>query len=151
MWNIYRCREGILWDTFRGNLGILSRLIFLLWITCFYAVFLFCFNFSTYYFCHLTPKKRFLDICTSSYHALTCDYGEFHAYIALCGCSDRVPVDLSFVQQGEAFCKRFQHLWPCPREAAVKAAAEVPPFGMLLVSVKAEIKHRIEKFIDFLQ
>lgn len=84
-WNIYRCSEGVLWDTFRCDSGILSRLIFILEhiVLCSFSdLFLFFYLF----FCHLIPKKRFLDICTSSYHALTCDYREFHAYLAPCGC-----------------------------------------------------------------
>lgn len=52
---------------------------------CFMQFFWFVFIFLPI-FCHLIPKKRFLDICTSSYHALTCDYREFHAYLAPCGC-----------------------------------------------------------------
>lgn len=51
-----------------------------------YADFLFCFYFSIYFFCQLIPKRSFLEVCTSSYHALTCEYRGFHAYIAVCGC-----------------------------------------------------------------
>lgn len=46
---------------------------------------LFVFNFLCIFF-QLIPERRFLEVCTSSYHALTCDYREFHAYIAFCGC-----------------------------------------------------------------
>lgn len=91
MWNIYRCSEEVLWDIFRCDSVILSRLIFILehMVLCRFSVL---FLFFYLFFCHLIPKKRFLDICTSSYHALTCDYREFHAYLALWGCSDRIPL-----------------------------------------------------------
>lgn len=125
MWNVYRCSEGMLWDIYRCNSGILSRLIFILWSTCFYAVS--CLVLSFYlFFCCLIPKKRLLDICTSSYHALTCDYRKFHAYIALCGCGEPWAV---LTERFPPFTrvqvrKTVQHLCLCPGEAAVNPAAE---------------------------
>lgn len=88
------------------------------------------------------PRRGFLTSAWAHIHALTCDCGEFHADIALCGCggswavlTERFPL---LIRAVSSEVRLLQLLWPCPREAAEKPAAEVPPFGMLLVSVKAQ-------------
>lgn len=154
MWTIYRCSEGILWNIYRCNLGILSRLIFILWTMCFYAVFLVCSYSSTCFFCHLIPKKGFFDICTSSYHALTCDYREFHSCIALCGGSWAVltaeasSVDQSCVQQGEAFARQPSTSDSAPERQQWNQHPMCHPLGCVSVSVKTQQLLTVSKELD---
>lgn len=98
-------------------------------------------------FHHLIPKKRFLDICTSSYHALTCDYREFHAHIALCVCGGSWAALTAEIRAVFSEVRPWQEspaLVTLPQR--VKPAPDVPPFGLLLVSVKKQ-HHHCEKTV----
>lgn len=81
-WNICRCNEGILvshkcstfmnamQEFYEGSLLFHGAHTFMQLRRELYAVCFVCILF----FRQLIPLRRFLEVCTSSYHALTCDY-----------------------------------------------------------------------------
>lgn len=91
MWNICGCNVGILWNIYGCSSGILLRVTLIPWRMCSCtesSMLLLSVYFSICYFLLIVSWRRFPGVCTSLYHALSCDYREFHAYNAACGCSD---------------------------------------------------------------
>jgi len=73
-------------EFYQGSLSISGAYAFTQLCRELYADFFVLFLFFYLFFFQLMPERRFLEVCASSYHALTRDYREFRAYIALCGC-----------------------------------------------------------------